>query len=531
MCHMRCHMPHHDAMRGRPAGRRPPRPAQCQMAADALPDAVETAADASRRPPCCRRLAQLHHQLRGVRHRGGGTVRRQPTVAPPGDPSASPSPEHTLSFHLQHPGGESTPGDPNAAYFLDGTYHLHYILQHPWQGGNSFSFVHCTSPDMLHWSWQTTKLQPAFTGHGMFSGTGFITKEGRPAVIYHGQASGANQIAIAKDRQLSAWEKPYPVVVVDAAGKELTGEDMRMWDPDCWLVGETYYALSGGENPQLLKSADLRLWTHVGDMLSHDLPDVAIGEDISCANFFEIAPGKWMLLCIAHHQGCRYYIGTWDADAEQFVPEQHGRMNWRREAEQAIFGMGDAWRVDCFAPESVLTPDGRRVMWAWCASLGRDDHQMDRRTVQSLPRELSLSGEDGTLRIRPLRELESLRRDHTALRDISIDRLTTEVFGEGAPPGSVIAALPGTAVEIRITVAREQAHRKLFGFSLFSDGHGGGLPLVLRPETGGLRLGTAEAPFVPGQSGEDLELRIFIDQHMVEVFANSRQVRQDELLN
>ena len=60
---------------------------------------------------------------------------------------------------------------------------------------------------------ETTKLQPAFTGHGMFSGTGFLTKEGLPAAIYHGQNSGANQIAIAKDRQLSGWEKPYPVVV------------------------------------------------------------------------------------------------------------------------------------------------------------------------------------------------------------------------------------------------------------------------------------------------------------------------------
>ena len=105
---------------------------------------------------------------------------------------------------------------------------------------------------------------------------------------------------------------------------------MRHWDPDCWLIGDTYYALSGGENPPLLKSRDLKHWEHVGDFLQHDLPDVAKGEDISCANFFEIAPGKWMLLCIAHHLGCRYYTGTWDAKAEQFVPEHHGRMNFRR---------------------------------------------------------------------------------------------------------------------------------------------------------------------------------------------------------
>ena len=96
----------------------------------------------------------------------------------------------TLNYHLMHPGGESAPGDPNAAFSLDGVYHLHYILGHPWQGERSYSFVHVTSPDMLHWTWQTTKLQPAFTGHAMYSGTGFLTKEGRPAVIYHGKGSG-----------------------------------------------------------------------------------------------------------------------------------------------------------------------------------------------------------------------------------------------------------------------------------------------------------------------------------------------------
>ena len=105
----------------------------------------------------------------------------------------------TLNFHLMHPGGDSAPGDPNAAFYLEGTYHLHYILRQAWQGERSFCFVHVTSPDMLHWTWQATKLQPSFTGHGMFSGTGFITKEGQPATIYHGQASQRNHIALAND--------------------------------------------------------------------------------------------------------------------------------------------------------------------------------------------------------------------------------------------------------------------------------------------------------------------------------------------
>ena len=405
-----------------------------------------------------------------------------------------------LNFHLMHPGADSpplTPADPNAAFYLDGVYHLHYILGHP---GKGFCFVHVTSPDMLHWTWQTTKLQPAFTGHGMFSGTGFITKEGKPAVIYHGQGSGRNQIAIAKDNQLSEWEKPYPVQVRNADGTEAK---MNHWDPDCFLIGDTYYAYSGGQNPPIFKSKDLKNWMLVGDLLQHNLPDVSIGEDISCGNFFKLGE-KWMLLCISHPLGCRYYIGDWDAKAEQFVPEQHGRMNWRRE-DQPIT---QTYIADLFAPESVLTPDGRRVMWAWCATM---NSAINAKSIQCLPRELSLPA-DGVLRIKPLREIESLRFDPVTLRDL----------GGGEPH---IAELNGDSFEVHITIAREQAERKRFGFILFADGKDGGLPILIRPETGTLRIGTADAPFAVAAlpRGEDVELRIFIDKYLVEVFVNDRQ--------
>ena len=435
------------------------------------------------------------------------------------NPSTPPEPpdDLALNFHLMHPGAPSAPGDPNAAFCLDGVYHMHYIIAHPWKGRESFSFVHVTSPDMLHWTWQTTKLQPSFTNHGMFSGTGFLTKEGLPAAIYHGQASGRNQIAIAKDRQLSAWEKPFPIDVRNPDG---SAAKINHWDPDCFLIGDTYYAISGGENPPLLKSKDLKTWTLVGNFLKHNLPDVAYGEDISCANFFPIGK-KWMLLCISHHLGCRYYIGDWDATAEQFVPESHGRMNWRRE-NQSLFGMKQ-WRVDFFAPESLLTPDNRRVMWAWLASLGKNDGSMDKRTIQSLPRELRLA-EDHSLRIKPLRELESLRYDPTVLDDVVINTPKADLLAT-VTPGKQVASFDGDSTEIRITIARDQANRKLFGFNLFPDAKGGGLPIIFRPETGTLRLGNAEAPFSIANlpKGEDIELRIFIDKFLVEVFVNDRQ--------
>ncbi|MCU0706869.1 MAG: GH32 C-terminal domain-containing protein [Pirellula sp.] len=431
-----------------------------------------------------------------------------------------PAEDMRLSIHLMHPGGDSIPGDPNPAFALDGQYHLHYILGHPHRGQTSFSFVHVTSRDMLHWEWQTTKLQPSFTGHGMFSGTGFITREGKPAAIYHGQASGRNQIAIAKDNQLSSWEKPFPI---EAKTKDGNAAQIQYWDPDCFLIGDTYYAISGGENPPLMKSQDLKNWTLVGDFLAHDMPDVALGEDISCPNFFPLG-NKWVLLCISHPLGCRYYIGNWDADKEQFVPERHGRLNWRRD-QQPMFGLFQ--RTDFFAPESLLTPDGRRVMWAWLTSVGPDNRLLNK-TIQSLPRELRLA-EDGSLRIAPIREMESLRLPGTAEENVSISNPITGHVAKVPPSESQflkrIAAWDESAAELRIRIRKDQALRKLMGFLLFSDGKGGGLPILLRPETGSIRVGDCEAPFSVADlpDGEDVEFRIFIDNYLVEVFVNDRQ--------
>ena len=90
----------------------------------------------------------------------------------------------------------------------------------------------------------------------------------------------------------------------------------------------------------------------------------------------------------------------------QFAPEFHARMNWRR-SDQDIF---DTASRDFFAPETVLTPDGRRVMWAWLWTV---HEEIEQKSIQSLPRELSLA-EDGSLIIQPLRELEDLRSDHCA---------------------------------------------------------------------------------------------------------------------
>jgi len=394
-------------------------------------------------------------------------------------------PDDWLTYHLVHPGpGGAMPGDPNCAFYRKGRYHLHYIYNHR----SGFAFAHVSSDDMVHWKWHPTTLTPRFTRHGMFSGTGFITKDGKPAIIYHGQGSGRNQLAFALDDNFEQWTRPVPIIPRDASGTE---PKFNNWDPDCWLNGDTYYAISGGGNPSLMKSADLKDWTFLGPLLSDDYPaniGMDKGEDISCANMFKIGK-KWMLLCISHRLGCRYYLG--DFKNEKYLPDFQAMMSWNGN--------------NFFAPESVLSKDGRRVMWAWLLNL-----PVAPCGVQSLPRELELP-EDGVLRIRPLRELETLRDDRKQEKGITVKSDAVYPLKE----------ISGNTLELKVVFKSPAA--KEFGLDVLCNKDGAnGMRIAVMAVNKTLRVGAVNAPFELKQ-GEDLTLRVFIDKNLVEVFANDRQ--------
>jgi sucrose-6-phosphate hydrolase SacC (GH32 family) len=401
-------------------------------------------------------------------------------------------PENWLTFHLAHPGpGTGFPGDPNPAYFYKGRYHLHYIYRSQY----GFAYAHVSSTDMVHWKWHRTVFTPPETGHGMFSGTGFFTKDGTPAMIYHGEGSGRNMISYALDDNLDQWTKPEAIIPLDDKGEQ---PDIWHWDPDLWQIDNTYYALSGGKDPELFKSADLKDWKYLGKLLHDKFPKdlgVTREEDISCANIFKIG-NKWMLLCISHRIGCRYYLG--DFIDGKFLPDEHHMMNWKDTDWE------DHSEVVYFAPESMLSEDGRRVMWTWLIT------DVKPSAVQGLPRELELP-EDGILRIKPLRELESLRYNGSSLENVTVK--------EGQ--SLLLDKVKGDAVELQVKFKAPLPAE--FGINMLGDNSGNDeLSITYGAGQNELTIAKIKPPFEL-KDGEDLTLRIFIDKNLVEVFANDRQ--------
>ena len=95
---------------------------------------------------------------------------------------------------------------------------------------------------------------------------------------------------------------------------------------------------------------------------------------------------------------------------EKFIPEVHERMNWP-DLTDPIYALESR---DFFAPETVMSKDGRRIMWAWLRI-----QQIKNSNILSIPRELS-SHNNKKLSITPLKELEKLRYDKKILTKIQI---------------------------------------------------------------------------------------------------------------
>jgi len=420
-------------------------------------------------------------------------------------------PEHWPTYHLLHPESlEFWPADPNGAFYYKGRYHLHYL--YPSEEGG-LGMVHVSSKDMVHWKYHPIVLRPGILGHMMLSGTGFFTREGIPALIYSDNKN--IMILYGQDDQLDSWSEPQKMIPKNAEGLAVKS---NVWDPDCWLDGDTYYAIGGGKNPDLKRSFDLKNWDYMGSLMHKDFPSdlgVTPYDDVSCPNMFRIGE-KWMLLCISHAFGCRYYIG--DFKDGKYLPESHALMNWEdvnlKHAENQYRSLGTY-----FAPESMLTPDGRRVMWAWL--FPADDRMKN--GVQSLPRELELS-ETNTLLIKPLQELTGLRYDPKSYSDLLVKNQVNHPLAE----------MTGDALEIELVFAPLNTSYEInqdhvwhipqsYGIEVLCDENGeNGVPITVFPARKTLSIAGVSAPLnIPVD--QETVLRIFIDKGIIEVFANDRQ--------
>jgi beta-fructofuranosidase len=175
--------------------------------------------------------------------------------------------------------------------------------------------------------------------------------------------------------------------------------------------------------------------------------------------------------------------------------------------------------IDFYAPQTLLTPDGRRVMIGWMQNW--DTCNLHTRSKpwfgqMSLPRELSVK--NGLLYQQPVRELESLRRDEVIHQSVEL------CDGEITLPG-----VSGRTVDLEVEVepAGERYERYAIRFARNADYQ---TSVSFRPHESVLKIdrkfsGSRRAIIHQRRAKIDhdrgkIKLRLILDRFSAEVFVN-----------
>jgi beta-fructofuranosidase len=410
-------------------------------------------------------------------------------------PRAQADPAHPI-FHITSPA--QWMNDPNGPIYYKGYYHLFYQL-HPFsdQGGPKY-WGHVRSRDLAKWEnlpialWPSTELGEA----EVWSGCCTINGLGEPMAFYTSIAPGqpakthAEQWAAIGDKDLITWRKsPANPVLSEALHG---GTKVYEWrDPFVFhhkhrtfmVLGGNLNETKGGEaviNIYEAENPELTKWKYCGVLFKLPDPKARTSE---CPNFFNIGD-RWVLF-VSPYGKVQYFAGDFDADTCRFHAKTNGLVDYC---------------PHFYAPNTMLVPNGRRIVWGWVNGF-KSGHGWN--GCLTLPRELSLS-KDWQLRQEPARELKKLRGKSIEWKNV--------LLSEEAKPFK----LPATnTMEIELEIEANGAESIAIAIKNASNN-----ALEMSFENSKFKLNGLEARLPIDEKRGKLNVRVFLDRSVLEVFAN-----------
>ena len=429
---------------------------------------------------------------------------------------AAVSPEQRPLFHLSPTVGWLN--DPNGFSFYQGEYHLFYQY-HPYDTNwGPMHWGHCKSKDMLHWERLPAALAPdqPYDQNGCFSGSAAETPEGQHILMYTGVRKDGNrefqtQCIAVGDGIRSEKLPANPVITKELVPPGGSFQDFR--DPKIWWDGSQWLAVAGNRTEDgsgavlLYASRDLKDWNFKGTI---DRSRNQWGKMWECPDLFPL-DGQMVLLVspqeletsdLNFHKGYESLclLGSWEPEKNRFI---------RRSVLPIDQGL------DFYAPQTLLAPDGRRIMVAWmqdwdsakCVPEGQNWFGQ-----MTLPRELHIR--NGRLIQQPVRELERWRGERTAYENVEVsgDMSLPGIFGRTLDLTLRLQAQDGP---FTLKFAQDNSHFTAFTFQPDCS------LLTLDRSHSGLPKSHALSRTIPVRSREGLlELRLILDRFSVEAFVN-----------
>lgn len=431
----------------------------------------------------------------------------------------------------QRPAFHATPtigwmNDPNGFSLYKGEYHLFYQY-HPYSNEwGPMHWGHLKSRDLICWQRLPAAMAPdqPYDIAGCFSGSALELPDGRQLLMYTGVRRDRDPDGFLQDIQTQCvavgdgvdYEKFGGNPVLTEADLPQGGSALDFRDPKLWRDEDgVYYAVVGNRAADgcgailLYRSADGLNWELVRTL---DACRGQYGRMWECPDFFPL-DGKHVLLTSPQEMdpvglefhaggGTLCLIGDYDGDG------------FHRQAAQAI-----DYGLDFYAPQTLLTQDGRRVMIGWMqnwSTVGAKPDHCRWFGQMTLPRELTVR--DGRLYQNPVRELERYRGQCVSHRNIPVS-------GEINLPG-----VQGRVLDMTVTVrpiGRESY--RWFRVRVAKDGKHETI-VRYRPDQGTVKIDRTRSglphdivhtrSFLVRPRNGEIKLRIVLDRFSLEVFVN-----------
>lgn len=313
-------------------------------------------------------------------------------------------------YHLAPPIGWIN--DPNGFCYFQGKYHV-FCQFNPYHARwDTMHWGHWTSADLIRWQWEGVALAPdqPYDCLGCFSGSAAVIGD-TLHLLYtcvHPDDDGVviqeQAIATSQDGIHFTKSPLNPVLTKNHLPPDGDRRDFR--DPRVYPHGAGWRLLLANKNDQcgrqlLYESPDLFHWTYKGVFLQE------LSEMPECPDFFQLGGKDVLITCLMNQTQDGYKFQNGHHDVVYVTGRTEGA-GFLQEALASI-DLGQ----DFYAPQTTLTPDGRRIMVGWMMMWGEAtpplylDHGWQ--GLYTFPREIKLV--DGKLIQKPAREIEGLYQD------------------------------------------------------------------------------------------------------------------------
>ncbi len=450
-------------------------------------------------------------------------------------------------YHFVSP--ESTLNDPNGLCYWQGNWHMFYQGYPPEDKRQHWG--HAISKDLIHWKDLPYAIYPS-PERAVFSGTTYV-EDDRVIAMYHGTQVG-NMVAVSEDPLLLNWEKITGKAVIPLISESGFPTPYSVFDPSIWKKDGVYYALSAGRAPKgpdnkmfgttyLFRSRDLTKWEYQHEFVEGDR-FTQVGDDYACPYFWPIGD-RYILPFYSHMSGGHYLLGDYDKVRDKFVVSNHGKFNFGASSPSGVH-----------APSA--TPDGKGgVIIIFNMNPGKPTGEWNQ--IMTLPRKLSLFGRD-EIRQEPAGDIESLRYKKQSVPAMKLaankEIVLKQIQGNAMELNLEIDVKDAAALELNVLRSRNSEE---YTRIVFYKGRGnaggreyglGEIPVLMQKgqvqqnrvantqpaRTSLISIESAHASLLPDvrprapetapvklENDEKLNLRVFIDRSVVEVFVNGKQ--------